>query len=316
MACAALVVVAPLLLHYTAHPETMASRFNQVSIFASGWLAREQEVTGRSAVSLLLQQVWKSISAFNYTLDPTFWYRPQIPLLDFVSGIFFIIGLVWTIAENSAAHWRWPAKGLLLLWFWLAIIMGWVLTENPPSSMRMTVVAPALAIFTALGLDWLMRAFTFYVSRFTPHVSRFTFYALLFIIVALNLYYYFLIYTPTRVYGNPNAEVATELGRHLAQNENDAMVYFHAPPFMYWDFGTLRFLARDVEGVDVPPVDEEEPPLPDPGQSARFVFLPQRLDELEAVRARYPGGEATTTRSKADGRLLYVLYEWQMVHSE
>jgi hypothetical protein len=94
------------------------------------------------------------------------------------------------------------------------------------------------------------------------------------------------------------------------------MVYFHAPPFMYWDFGTLRFLARDVEGVDVPPVDEEEPPLPDPGQSARFVFLPQRLDELEAVRARYPGGEATTTRSKADGRLLYVLYEWRMVHSE
>jgi len=311
MACAALVVVAPLLLHYTAHPETMASRFNQVSIFASGWLAREQEITGRSAASLLLQQFWKSISAFNYTLDPTFWYRPQIPLLDFFSGILFIIGLVWSIAR-----WRWPANGLLLLWFWLAIILGWVLTENPPSSMRMTVIAPALAILVALGLDWLMRSFTSYVSCLTSHVLRFTVYALLFTIVLLNLYYYFFIYTPIRIYGNPNAEVATELGLHLAQNKNDAMVYFHAPPFMYWDFGTLRFLARDVEGADVPPVDEGDPPLPNPGQSARFIFLPERLDELETIRARYPRGEVNPVRSKADGRLLYVLYEWRMMNSE
>jgi 4-amino-4-deoxy-L-arabinose transferase-like glycosyltransferase len=319
MACAALVVVAPLLLHYTAHPETMASRFNQVSIFASGWLAREQAITGRSAASLLLQQLWKSISAFNYTLDPTFWYRPQIPLLDFFSGILFIIGLVWSMAENSAAHWRWPANGLLLLWFWLAIILGWVLTENPPSSMRMTVIAPALAIFVSLGLNWLMElkdSLKSHVSHLTAYVLRFTLYSLLLAIVFLNLYYYFLIYTPTRIYGNPNAEVATELGRYLREQDDKAVAYFYGPPFMYWDFGTLRFLARDVEGVNVPPVGEDDPPLPNPGQSARFIFLPERLDELETIRARYPRGEVNPVRSKADGRLLYVLYEWRMVNEE
>ncbi len=293
---AAVVVLAPLLFHYVDHPGTLVSRSRQVSIFTSGWLAREQEITGRSATSLLLQQFCKSISAFNYTLDPTFWYRPAIPLLDFVSGVLFVLGLLW-----ATARCRWPANGLLLLWFWLALILGWVMTENPPSSQRMTVVAPALSILVALGLNWL--------ARLTPHVSRFTFHALLIFIAILNLHYYFAIYTPTRVYGNPNAEVATELGHYLKQQDDDYVVYFHAPPFMYWGFGTLSFMAPVVEGVDVPLPGEGESPEPDLARGVRFVFLPQRLDELGVIHAQYPGGVEMPIYSSADGRLLYVLYE-------
>jgi len=304
---AALIVAAPLLLHFFQYPDRMTSRLQQVSIFASGWLEREQVITGRSAASLLLEQFWKSLSAFNYTLDPTFWYRPSIPLLDFVSGLFFVLGLVWAMVK-----YRWPANGLLLVWFWLALILGWVLTENPPSSMRMTGIAPVLSIFVALGLGWLARIahhvlrFTFHVSRFTPDTSRLALHVLLVLIAILNLYYYFAIYTPTRVYGNPTAEVATELARYLALQDDDYVVYFHAPPRMYWDFGALRFMARGVEGMDVA---ESTLPEPDPARGARFVFLPHRLGELDAIRARYPGGVEQAVYSKADDRLLYVLYQ-------
>ncbi len=303
----ALVVVAPLLFYYAGHPDALVARSRQVSIFASGWLEREQEITGRSATSLVLQQFWKSISAFNYTLDPTFWYRPTIPLLDFISGVLFIVGLLWAMARI-----RWPANGLLLLWFWLALILGWVVTENPPSSMRLGIVAPALAVLVGLGLNWLM-ALGLRVfgggRRFWDGVAV----ALLVAVAVLNLHCYFVVYTPTRVYGNPTAEVATELGRYLAQRDDDYIVYFHAPPFMYWGFGTLQFMTRGVEGMDVPLPGEEaergESLEPDLGRGARFVFLPERLDELEAVRAQYPGGVDTPVRSSADGRLLYVLYE-------
>jgi len=300
---AALVVVAPLLFHYVDHPDALFSRPRQVSIFASGWLAREQEITGHSAASLMLQQFWKSISAFNYTLDPTFWYRPDIPLLDLVSGALFVLGLLWTLA-----HCRRPANGLLLLWFWLALILGWVVTENPPSSQRMTVIAPALALLVSLGLNWLARLAP-RVSRLTFDVSRITYYALLVPIVILNLHYYFRVYTPTRVYGNPNSEVATELSRYLARQNDDCVVYFYAPPFMYWGFGTFRFMASGVAGVDAPPVGEGEPPEIDPSRGMHFVFLPERLGELEIVRARYPGGLETPVYSIVDERLLYVLYE-------
>ena len=300
---AALVVAAPLLFHYVDHPENLGARSRQVSIFASGWLAREQEITGRSAASLLLQQFWQSVSAFHYTLDTTFWYRPPIPLLDSVSGVLFVLGMGWT-----AARCRWPANGLLLLWFWLALITGWVLTENPPSSMRLVIVTPALAIMVGLGLNWLMGVGQRVLGG-RPGLWEDSALVVLVAVTFVNLYGYFVVYTPTRVYGNPNAEVATELGRALVQRDDGYTVYFYAPPFMYWDFGTLRFLARGVKGVDVPPPGEGEPVEIDLSRGARFVFLPERLDELEAVRGQIPGGVKVPAFSNADGRLLYVSYE-------
>jgi len=300
---AALVVAAPLLFHYVDHPENLASRARQVSVFASGWLVREQEITGRSALSLLLQQFWRSISAFHYTLDTTFWYRPSIPLLDFVSGVLFVLGMVW-----ATARFRWPANGLTSLWFWLAVGVGWTLTENPPSSMRLVIVAPALALLVGLGLNWLTelgrRVFGGGQAVWTD-VALVTLVAVAF----LNLTYYFAVYTPTRVYGNPTAEVATELGRSLAQDDDGTTVYFYAPPFMYWGFGTLSFLAQNVEGIDVPMPGGGESPELELNEGARFVFLPERLGELDGVRARVSDGVETPVYSNADGRLLYVMYD-------
>jgi 4-amino-4-deoxy-L-arabinose transferase-like glycosyltransferase len=300
---AALVVVAPLMFHYLDYPEAFSTRFRQVNIFASGWLEREQVITGRSASSLLLQQFWKSISAFNYTLDPTFWIHDTIPLLDFVSGVLFIIGLLW-----ATAYCRQPANGLLLLWFWLTLILGWVMTENPPSNPRVVIITPALAALVGLGLNWLTglsrRAFGG-GRRLWDRVV-----IVLFILVTVtNLHRYFVVYTPTRVYGNPTAEIATDLARYLKQQDDDYVVYFYAPPVMYWGFGTLRFMARGVEGWDVFPPGEGGPPDLDLTRGARFVFLPHRLDELEGVRAQVPGGVETPVYSTADRRLLYVLYE-------
>ena len=322
---AALVVTAPLLFHYVDHPENLVSRSRQVSIFASGWLAREREITGRSTADLLLQQFWRSISAFHYTLDTTFWYRAAIPLLDPVSGVLFVLGLVWATAHHHSqraipmARCHWPANGLTLLWFWLALFAGWVLTENPPSSMRLVIVSPALAILVGLGLNWLMELGRRVLDRGRDQWDDVAV-VVLSTVAFINLYYYFAVYTPSRVYGNPTAEVATELGRSLAQRDDGRTlqeghsdgtrtVYFHAPPFMYWGFGTLSFLARDVTGIDVPPPERDEAPVPDLSRGARFVFLPERLSELEAVRGQAPGGVETPVYSSADGRLLYVTYE-------
>jgi hypothetical protein len=303
LAGAALVVAAPLLLFYTAHPSALTEGYDRVSIFASGWLTREQEITGRSAASLLAQQFWKSISAFNYTLDPTFWYRPGVPLLDGVSGLLFVFGMIWCIA-----HWRWPSNALLLIWFWSALVTGWVITENPPNSQRMVILTPALALLVALGLDRLAH-FGERLLGAPQAVMRGVVGVVLLVTVGLNLRHYFLVYTPTRVYGNPTAELTTRLARQLAREDDDKVVYFHGPPFVYWDFGTLRFMARGEAGMDVPPPGEGQPPEPDLSRGARFVFHPARLDELESVRARYPGGEEEYVHSSADGALLYATYE-------
>ena len=303
LAGAALVVAAPLLLHYAGHPDTFDARSQQVSVFASGWLEREVVITGRSAGRLMLEQFWKSISAFNYTRDPTFIYRPGFPLLDLVSGIFFVAGLMW-----STAHWRRLSSGLLLTWFWSAIIFGLTITENPPASQRVVIVAPAVCLLAALGLNWLAgvsrRLFDGGTQLWRGAVG-----VVLVLVVALNLRFYFLVYTPTRVYGNPTAEIATELARHLQERGDDRPLYFYGPPHMYWDFGTLRFMVPDVQGVDVPPRDSGQAVDLDVSQGAWFVFVPQRIGELDAVRTEYPGGDEEHVYSTADGHLVYVMYQ-------
>lgn len=300
---AILVVAAPLLMYYASYPKIATEGLDRVSILGSGWLSREQEFTGRNVASLLLQQFWKSISAFHYTLDPTFWYRAEIPLLDAVSGVLFVLGLIWCVGR-----WRWPSSALLLIWFWLALFTGWVLTENPPSSQRMIILTPALALLVALGLDRLLHLWKRILGSGSTLQSVLVG-VLVMAIAGLNLGFYFLSYTPKRVYANVTSEIATRLARYLERQDDDYVVYFHGSPLMYWDYGALRFMARGVPGVDVPPLEEGGLPGADLSRGARFVFHPARIEELDDIRARYPGGTATQVRSDADGELLYAMYE-------
>lgn len=297
----AALTVWPLALYYIAHPADFFSRYNQVTIFASGWLRQEMSLTGRSATSLLLQQFWKSVTAFNVTTDPTFWYRPGIPYLDPISGVFFILGL--TVAFRRA---RRLDGGLLLLWFW-AFILGWTLTENPPSSQRGVGVIPVVSILVALGLTETLQTFSRLIGDDAGRWRRLLFGVLLTAIALFNLIFYFQDYTPRRIYGNPTAEVADILCDELGGQADVPPVYFDGPPFMYWDFGGIAFRLRGVTGRDFSP--ENDMGTVDVSRGALFVVLAERSADLDIIRSAFPGGETTTFHSPADGRLLFFLYE-------
>lgn len=305
MATGALLAVSPLALHLLAHPVEFLSRYNQVSIFASGWLEREIVITGRSAASLLLQQFWKSVSAFNFTPDPTFWYRPGTPMLDPVSGVLFILGL--TVATVRA---RRPGHGLLLIWFWSFILLGWTLTENPPSSQRGVGAIPVVAILAGLGLVevvGLTRRLTAPAgAEPSRHLGRMAVGWVLAMIAVVNLGFYFGVYTPRRVYGNPTAEVADVLCDVLEARQSFPPVYFDGAPVMYWDFGAIAFRLRQAEGRDFSPDGGVEVAL---SQGALFVILAENISHLERIQAAFPDGVGRVFYSDADGRPLFVLYE-------
>jgi hypothetical protein len=283
-------------------------------------LQNELNRTNHDSLAILVaRQIWRSISGFNFTLDPTFWYRPQIPLLDFVSGIFLLLGIVAAIAKR-----RRPEARLILLWFGSSLLTGWVLTENPPSSMRMLIITPVLALLVAVGLDRFLLLARWVIGgrRAQWHEVGI---ALMILAAALNVHYYFFTYTPTRIYGNPTAETTTVLARYLQERrtfETDSyepegakiaddrpFVYFYGPPFLYFDFGAIQFIARGSRGVNVPP-KEQDPDFPTPiKERTLFVVLTERLDELEAIQAQHPRGNEHEFISDADGRLMFIIYD-------
>lgn len=299
-----LVVVLPLLGWYVQHPSALTERYNAVSIFASGWLSREVVITGKTASQLMLQQVWRSVSAFHLRPDPTFWYYPQRPLLDTITGVLMLVGLV-------ACFWqlRWPSKALTLLWFWSTLVMAWVLTENPPSSQRGLLLMPAVAFLGAWGFEslWSLR------NRWQP--LRTLLIVALLCVLPLNLVFYFGLYTPRRSYGNPTAEIATRVSHYTLAHPQpvcaDAqgtqctgMIYFLGPPRLYWEFGTMAFLLRAFPGQDV-----AEGALPTVTTPARFILIEGRIDEIGTLMQTYPGGEPMPIMG-GGGTMLALIYDW------
>jgi 4-amino-4-deoxy-L-arabinose transferase-like glycosyltransferase len=299
----ALVVIVPLLMLYIDEPELLTSRTNQVGIFSSGWLERELEITGDGTAKILAEQARESVLGFHYTLDRVFWYFPGVPLLDFVGAVLLVIGLGWAVAG-----WRDHRHMLLLLWFWLAVFFGWFLTENPPSSMRLIIAAPAIALLAAAGLRGLLRIAGSLSSGGDRRWTVATV-VVVAVVAALNLHFYFRVYTPKRIYGNPSAEVATVLARYLVEVGDDLPLYFMGSPWIYWDFGTNRYLVPDVDGIDLSPDEDGELPQVDVSRGARFVVLKHRSADLKTLRARYPDARETSIVSDADGRVMYWLYE-------
>ena len=299
---AALVVMLPLLTVYVDRPHLLTERSNQVGIFSSGWLEREVGYTGRGVVPILADQFRRALLGFHYTLDRVFWYDPSIPMLDFVSATLLTLGLAWSPLRR-----RDHGTLLSVLWLGLAVFFGWMITENPPSSMRLIISAPALALLAAWGLRHLTDMAGSLFGASDRRLDAAT--AIVVVVVCLiNVHFYFWVYTPKRVFGNPDSEIATVLADRL-DADDPRPVYLFGPPLLYWEFGAIRFLIPEVDGRDVPPADEQQNFEFDVSRGARFVAISERLGELEATAVRYPGGAESTVRSTVDDRLLYVIYD-------
>ena len=301
LAVVALLVALPLLAYYQQRPDSFMARVNQVGIIQSGWLAREPGLTGKSTRQILTEQFLKSVLGFHYYTDPTFWYHASIPLLDFLSSILLVFGLAYAMVHLR----EWPYF-LLSTWFWLTVFLGWFMTENPPSSMRVVIIAPCLAALVAVGLVRLVELGRALMGS-DKTLRKLALAGAVTLIALVNVKFYFMDYTPTRVYGNPTAEIGTELSKYLAARGGDYKVYFFGAPRMYFIFGTIRFMARGVEGVDIRQPLTGEPTFVDPGREAIFVFLPGRRGELDIVRRVYPQGKLW--ESDPGGEAQFIVYE-------
>lgn len=279
---------APLWRFFLTHWNDFTARIKIVGIIQSGWLESEAQKTGLSAAALLLQQLFKSLLAFNYTVDPTSWYAAKTPYLDFVSGIFFVLGLALVLR-------RWRPMGALLtnVWFLLCLFVGGMLVENPPSSPRFVIFMPAVVLIAAVGLVALLDAAGKLVSLPRPWLNR-VLLVILLVAALLNVGYYFLDYTPAGLFGGLNTEVGTRIGEYLGEQEPGSQVYFFGPTRMWIHYATIPYLAPGMILADV------EQPVSAPVtltlglQETFFIFLPERAGELTWVQATYPQGEVQT----------------------
>ncbi len=324
LGAAFLMAAGPMLQFAVLQPDEYDGRLNTVGIFQSGWLEREVQITGRSKPDLLLDQFKRAALAYNAYPDRTSWYGSPRPLFDGVWAILFVLGLGYATLRPLDRR-LFP----MLIWWWGAIILGGMLTESPPSSQRLITSAPPAVFFVALAL-WktaqivqrLLRrpAARLPAQQTPPGWRRYAWPALGAAVVALlcwlSVSWYFVEYTPLRVYGNYTAVTADALV-HYAQEKLDPpsryrLVFFGVPQ-MYVDFGSVKYLAPEIAGLDISepltaPFDPKT--LPDDKRPV-FVFMPFRYNELAFVQRTYPNGRVEELTSPVQGATEPLLYVYR-----
>lgn len=311
LAGALLISMAPVIQFAIRFPNNYNARVNMVGIFQNGWAEQEMQRLDVGLFAILFEQAKRSFLAFHAYPDRTFWYGSPEPLLDPVSGVLFALGLIYALIHVFDRR-MFP----MVAWWGGATILGGVLTMDPPSSMRLVTLTAPVMFFVALALVQISNVLLL-VNPFGNHhravQTAFLSAAVLFLGLT-NVRFYFQEYTPLRVYGNYNAVLATDLGvRAGSEFGPDTHLYFFGPPRMYVGFGTIRYLAADVPGTDIndPISDPAALTFVQPDKDAVFVFLPERLGELDVVRSRYPDGALVEVPSPVPanaGEPLYYLY--------
>jgi hypothetical protein len=129
-------------------------------------------------------------------------------------------------------------------------------------------------------------------------------------IMTWNVYFYFGRYTQRNSYGGTHA--VTEIAYYLRPQAGERYVYMFTHPYFYLNHGTIRFGGRNPAGIDIndPLASIAALPPPAPGLRPLFIFVPERIHELEVVRQQYPDGQLKEYRIQpSNDRTIMYIYE-------
>jgi hypothetical protein len=183
----------------------------------------------------------------------------------------------------------------------MVVILGGVLTIDAPNAPRLLMAVPALFAFGGLFVARLFPLCQRLFGSISQIILASSFLLLGALIFKVNYDRYFVEYNQKA----PGMTFLT-MAREMRQESSKYGIYLLGAPHPYSNHGVLRFIAPDTEKVDCLELDDCLSLLPG-GKGVILFLVPQRLEELEIIRARYPQGEYGEAYDNYD-RLLYVTY--------
>lgn len=313
MGALALVVALPQIVYYQANPGIFMERANALGILQNEWLV-QQTAGGQPAISVLGDQLRRSLLAFNGSLDTSTFYNPGIPMLRFWPSVFFAVGVAFALWRLRRVQYA-----MLLIWLGVTLLFGSALLVDAPSSHRLLIAAPAVMLLTASGLFWLINQFASALRKLLdepanstagnrPDYRVLTMLAIICLFIAGDLFFYFGTYRNSYRFGDRNTEVAHRMGEYLASLDGEWQAYFHGPPAMYVSFPTILFLAESFQPgqnlIDVVPETESVPDAPSDSNLV-FIYLPERSAEVNQTAQHFPDGALLTFEGHLSSPLFY-----------
>jgi hypothetical protein len=299
---AALIAYAPLATHYLRNLPAFLNRTQGVSVFNPAGMAH---ILGPEALwpndlpALVWKQVTRNAAFFAKSGDLSAFYFPDIAGFDPLTVALFWLGLGVLLARA----YRFP-EFALLIWFSLGFLLAGVVTIDSPNGPRLVVITTVVYLTGGIFLQRLLG----WVQQIMPIGGKVLTVLAVGLLALATLRSNYTTYFVTYASHTPNV-MSVRLAHDILALGDGYTYYIMGAPNFYADYGVLRFTNRAVVRYNAETVED----LPTPAAAAVdneplvVIALPHRLDELDQVIARFPGGRREE-RLNTDGALLYAIY--------
>jgi hypothetical protein len=286
--------------YFIKHPDNFMTRIGQEGILLNGWLTRQAQVSDTNPLSILLNQFSKSTLVFIASEAHGSFFNSPDPYLTLLGAVFFLLGMAYALIHLKETRFM-----LILGWFWSVVLFGGILTTNPPSSTRMVMSIPAIAIFLALGIQQVFGALE--NLRVPPKLVRALVLFTMTILFLQGVFFYFGEYWSGFYFQDGNSELGMEAGLQLRQLGPNYTYYLFGRPRVFANFPTTAFLAPENPRYDT--IGEYVEILVIPAnEGALFVAIPDNMADLMQVEERFPDGSWEVIERKTKPEVLYYAY--------
>jgi hypothetical protein len=300
----AVVGMGPMLLLFLLEPAGWLQRSSEVWVFNPPVLEHSRHKYGVETVGqIMLEQARRSLLMFNHSIDSSTQFGLARPLVDPVTGPLVVLGTAYALAHPR--QWR---SGLLALALLAVVVLGSILTDNPPFWPRLVfVLAPAMGL-AALAVDRVWQATTDAFGWETGRIVRIIVVGGL---VYLVLYNWLAYYEAAVDNGRPRALV----GRLVAALPPDAAVCIVPEDDNGWIHGPeereIAFFLGERPGYGVElDAGGRIAQYPSPCLQAGAVWIvPQpRQSVLPEIQQRLPGN-VTTAHGPRPGQVAFFVVQ-------
>ncbi len=295
------VTAAPIIGFFYTHPDTFAARMNREGIFQNQ-IFQNELANGNSAFEILTGQFMKSSLVYILTPAPSNFFNSPQPYLPAAAAIFFMLGMAYTLWRIREARYL-----TIFLWFWAAIILGSTITGGPPTSQRMLMSTPALAIITAIGFSKIIEIIP-QKKQFTRWIGIILPLAFVLFIGFQNLSYYFGEYRTGHYFEDPTNELTYETAALITPLHTNGRFYLIATPDVpYLSFDNFNFFSPDVEKNYFNEVSSQTLAALPKNKDALFIATADRKIDIERLAQLIPGGQwnEVLRRNQPDQVLFY-----------
>jgi 4-amino-4-deoxy-L-arabinose transferase-like glycosyltransferase len=267
----------PMLAYGIINFHSYVGRGNTVALFNPVVMSHEMYTYGVGTVSqVLIEQVKHTFLTFHLYGDGSPHFAYVGPMVSPLTAALLVLGFGLSLVRLRSLKYF-----ALVAWVIMTLILGGVLTADPPYWPHLGVLLPAVALIAALAADKILDELS--LSR--RQLWNWGLHLVLAVALLLTGIRNWLVYTD---FVRDNAQPRIRIARYINSLPSGYQVRLVSDDWP-WSEYAFRFLNRDVPGLSVSADQLQTKPLPLEGPTVFILFNHPEL--VPILQQYYPSGE-------------------------